>query len=84
MSELYLTLKNGFASLAAVPAEHVPSVECMLVLRTLSHLGYVPHTPELSPFVEGDFFDHELSLAVARQRGQLIRTINEALRASGL
>lgn len=80
---LYATVVEGLVALARVPqaTEHI---ETVLVLRILSHLGYIPHTPELQPFIEQDFFSIELQGEVAASRTLLIKAINESLSATGL
>ena len=81
--ELYRTTKEGFRSLAHI-TEHADSVECVLVLRLLSHLGYLPELPALSKFVESDAFTPELAAEAAASRALLIKLINESLQATGL
>lgn len=62
----------------------VQSIESILVLKILYHLGYLPHTSELKVFIEGDFFALELAEEAERSRALLVRTINESLQATGL
>ncbi len=82
---LYPDFLDGLTALAkAASSAEVESIECILVLRTLAHLGYLAHTPELAPFIEGDFLSAELSQMVARSRSLLFRTINQSLEATGL
>jgi recombinational DNA repair protein (RecF pathway) len=57
--------------------------EAVLVLRILSHLGYLPHTEALAPYIDADI-SPELSVRAMQDRALLIRTINESLRATGL
>ncbi len=59
-------------------------VEIVLVLRILAHLGYLPNTQELAPFLEADFFSLEMAAAAARSKAMLVRAINESLGATGL
>jgi len=82
---LFGTVKEGLTLLskAALPAE-AGSIECVLVLRVLSHLGYLPQTPALAPFIEGEFSSAELAMSAAQSRAFLIRTINESLMQTGL
>ena len=87
--ELYALVIDGLGHLArAENQKDADSIECVLVLRILASLGYLPATPELAPFIEGSladgFFSLELSAEVARSRSLLIRTINESLLATGL
>lgn len=85
VTELFESVDSGFAALARAGEEKmVRSIESVLVLRILSHLGYLPHTPALSPFLEADFFSIELTAEVERSRALLMRTINESLSATGL
>jgi DNA repair protein RecO len=78
---LYEDISEGFAAIAQT--EHVDAVETVLVLRILAHLGYLPHTEALAPFVEGDF-SIDLAARALQSRSLLIRTINESLQATGL
>jgi len=83
--EFYALVLSGLAHLArAETQKDAESIECVLVLRILASLGYLPATPELAPFIERDFFSLELSAEVERSRKLLIRTINESLTATGL
>lgn len=85
MPALYQTVSRGFAALArAGGKEQEEALECVLVLRILSHLGYLPKTPELSPFVASDEFGIELAKRALEARTSLVRTINESLGATGL
>lgn len=84
-AELFVTVKEGFGALARVEStETAEAVECVLVLRILADLGYLPATPEIAPFLERDFFGMELSDKVASSRKTLIKAINESLEATGL
>ena len=78
--ELYKTVREGFMMLA----QNADSIECVLVLRILAHLGYLPELPALAPFVESDRFSPELALQAAASRKLLIKLINESLQATGL
>ncbi len=82
---LYRTVEEGFGFLADAPGEReAQAIECVLVLRILSHLGYLPEHPELAPFVGDVFFSLQLADEAARSRTLLVRAINESLAASGL
>ncbi len=82
---LYHCVRAGFAALAEASSESlVEHIECVLVLRILAHLGYVPHHAALQPFVDDDQYGPELVAAAAATRALLIRTINESLGATGL
>lgn len=82
--EIFATVTEGFRTLARVEDSEAEAVECVLVLRILAHLGYLPQTAELAPFINEDFFSLELSSLVKKSRNTLIRTINESLNATGL
>lgn len=79
--ELFATVVEGFDAIVA--ASEATSLEVVLVLRILAHLGYLPHTEALSPFIEGEF-SIDLSAKALEARALLVRTINESLKATGL
>ena len=81
--ELYKTVREGFMMLAHTE-QNADSIECVLVLRILANLGYLPELPALAPFVESDRFSPELALQAAASRKLLIKLINESLQATGL
>jgi recombinational DNA repair protein (RecF pathway) len=82
---LYSTVTEGLIFLANAANDlDAQAIECVLVLRILSQLGYLPHTPELAPFVADPFFSLELAEAAARSRATLVRAINESLQSTGL
>ncbi len=80
---LYDTVAEGMHVLLKVP-EQTQHIETVLVLRILSHLGYLPQTPELQPFIERDFFAIELAEEVAASKALLLKAINDSLSATGL
>jgi len=82
---LYEEVVGGLSCLShtATPAE-AQSVEYVLVLRILDHLGYLPDSPELTVFLSGDLALPERTAQVQAVRPLLIRTINESLNATGL
>lgn len=81
--ELYRTVRDGFASLSRTE-ENADSVECVLVLRILAQLGYLPELPALSRFVESDAYTPQLAAEAAASRKLLIKLINDSLQATGL
>ncbi len=82
---LFISVKDGLTYLAAAQTEsEAENIECMLVLRILSHLGYLPQNSEVAKFIEKDFFSLELAQEIERSRALIIRTINESLGATGL
>ena len=83
VGELYGVALAGFEALVAVPESDVEHVECLLVLRILAHLGYVPDRPEIAGLL-GQFFGAEVLREVEEHRPRIIRTINESLSATGL
>jgi DNA repair protein RecO (recombination protein O) len=80
---LYVSVAEGFSALAKTPAQ-TAQIETVLVLRILSHLGYLPQTPELRPFIERDFFAIELAEEVAASKALLLKAINDSLSVTGL
>lgn len=83
--ELFSSLSEGLQFLAnAANEEDAQAIETVLVLRILSQLGYLPHTPELKPFISDQLFSIELAAAAAQSRSVLIKAINESLQQSGL
>lgn len=82
--ELYDTVALGLVVLASAAPLDIPSIECVLVLRILSELGYVEEVARVQPFVSSDDFSPALLSEVRRVRPLLIRTINESLSATGL
>ena len=82
---LYESVKGGLTALARAPeTQGAESIESVLVLKILYHLGYLPHTEELKGFIDADFFSLELAEEVMRSRRLLLRAINESLQATGL
>jgi len=82
---LYDDVKVGLEALARSPEESgAQSIESVLVLKILFHLGYLPHTKELKGFIDADFFSLELADEVNRRKALLLRAINESLQATGL
>lgn len=85
VAALFTTVDEGFAVLSrTISVQGIQSIESLLVLRILAHLGYLPHTSELAPFLEADFSSVELSMQVERSRSLLVRAINDSLAATGL
>ena len=82
---LYSDVAEGFSALATAQNESdAASIECIVVLRILSRLGYLSQTTEVAHFLDGDFFSLELAARAALSRAQLVRLINDSLSASGL
>ncbi len=83
--ELYETLLEGFGQVIQVedPIE-AESIEYVLVLRMLAHLGYLPQTSELAPYLCDAVTAPDMVQRVQASRRMLTRTINESLNATGL
>ena len=83
--KLYDSVVEGFSYLAAAESDtDAEAIECVLVLRILAHLGYLPQRQELVPFVADSLFSLELTAQAAKSRSLLIKAINESLGATGL
>lgn len=80
---LFSVLSGFFDSLSHVDAEHIAAAEGLAVLRILSALGYVGETKLTKEFLPAHYDETVLARAAA-VRSPLIRTINEAISASGL
>lgn len=81
---LYKTVVEGLGAITrAATTQDADAVETVLVLRVLAHLGYLPHTQALAPFIEGEY-SVELSAEALKSRSLLVRAINESLIATGL
>ena len=82
---LFTSVVEGFSYLANAQSDtDAEAIECVLVLRILAHLGYLPQRQELVPFVADSLFSLELTAQAAKSRALLIKTINESLGATGL
>jgi DNA repair protein RecO len=82
---LYKNVTEGFALLIdAMSDADAAGIECVLVLRILSSLGYLSHTSEITHFLESDLHSLELAMQAAQHRATLVRLINDSLQASGL
>jgi DNA repair protein RecO len=82
---LFDTVVSGLFTLArARDIEQAESIETVLVLKTLAHLGYLPRSSELVPYIEMDFLSLELTERTWETRQLLIKAINESLSHTGL
>jgi DNA repair protein RecO len=82
---LFKTVRQGLLQLSlAEGGEEVAGIECVLVLRVLSHLGYLPRSAALAPYVEGEFEEAKNAVLNTASRAFIIRAINESLRETGL
>jgi len=83
--KLYDAVEQGFSFFAGShTVSEIESAEWVLVLRILSHLGYVPHIPALEPFMGEEKITEELAAQALQSRAFLIRTINQSLAATHL
>lgn len=73
----------GLMQVHAREEELMKNLECMLVLRTLQSLGYLPAMPEFLPFTEGPV-TAALAERLSEVRLGAIRTINTSLSQTGL
>lgn len=82
---LYRTVADGLLALSrTVENADAAAIECVLVLRVLAQLGYLPQVPHAAPFVESEFFTEELAAQAKASRASLVKLINDSLSASGL
>lgn len=84
--ELFRVVREGFILMRGHGEDEavVKNIECMLVLRTLDALGYLPEISELKPFLAGENVTAALAREFDSVRPSAIRTINSSLSASGL
>jgi hypothetical protein len=81
---LFDALAEGLSFFLRVPDAALAEAELLLVLCILYHLGYVGNMLTLRTlFTEGLWSDEALRFA-SRDRGTLVRSVNESLRASHL
>ncbi len=82
---LFEDAKAGLISISfASDDEELRSVECVLVLRILADLGYLPSDTTLEPFLKSSEFSPEVTIEAAKSRSYLIRMINDSLAQTGL
>jgi DNA repair protein RecO len=83
--KLFEDTKIGLHSLAEASSEaELQSIECVLVLRILSDLGYLPQEEKLQPFLASVEYPQELTHKAHASRSYLIRMINDSLSHTGL
>jgi hypothetical protein len=82
---LFEEIRAGLGALAkATREEELRSIECILVIRILLHLGYVGKNEKLAPYLKSGEFGSELIAEASKVRPTLIRAINESLSQTGL
>jgi DNA repair protein RecO len=85
MPGMYEVVTEGLSSIAGAHTdEESEYIECIVVLRILSKLGYLPELPELAAFTENTSISPQLTEQAREMKPFLIRTINESLGATGL
>lgn len=83
--KLYHVVSRGFLFFAGTRTkEEIESTEWVVVLRILSHLGYVPEVPALEPFMKSGDITEALALEAQGSKAFLLRTINTSLAATHL
>ncbi len=80
--DLYATVVAGLDALLSI--SEIESVECVLVLRILSQLGYVSDTAEAQPFLVSTAFTPEVLAAATASRLPLVHIINASIAVTGL
>lgn len=81
---LYETTTAGLAYLAHADDARIEAVECLLVLRILSLLGYVERRAVLMPFLDNSEFSEAMIAKAHESKQTLIRAINQSLGETGL
>ena len=89
VGEHYDTIVEGLSFLSEVEdLLDAEAVECVLVLRIMDRLGYLPYSMELTPFLmppeSGGFISPEGIVQAKVLRLRIVRAINESLNATGL
>lgn len=80
---LFKTLFDFFVSLKEISNETILAAESVAMLRVLSALGYVREDGEAAAFIPVEYDRATLERA-QKERLLLVRTVNEAIAASGL
>lgn len=82
---LFGRVQEGFQLMSSEEDQDVlESVECVLALRMLHALGYLPDTEELQEFIGARTVSREFAHALKNRRSEAVRVINASLLASGL
>jgi len=82
-TNLFQTLWNFLSVLATLSSEEIYIAERLAMVRILSSLGYVPTLRNI-PHLEGDTFEVASLQELEPFKKELVKTINDALLASGL
>ncbi|MEK7136596.1 MAG: DNA repair protein RecO [Patescibacteria group bacterium] len=79
---LFADVAEGINLMAILPlverSQHAKNLECLVVLRVLHHLGYLPSLPLLQPFIAESRLDLALVQSMSPIRLEAIQTINRA------
>ena len=83
--EIFQIVKSGFEFLKTLQEKDVLNFETLVVLRILHQLGYVESGPEINFFLKNrEEWNVSILEEVSQSRGNLIFTINKALKESQL
>src|SRR3989338_4392582 len=83
--EIFQIVKSGFEFLKTLQEKDVLNFETLVVLRILHQLGYVESGPEINFFLKNrEEWNVSILEKVSQDRGNLIFTINKALKESQL
>ena len=83
--EIFQVVKSGFEFLKTLHEKDVLNFETLVVLRILHQLGYVESGPEINFFLKNrEEWNVSILEKVSQSRGNLIFTINKALKESQL
>lgn len=82
-TNLFQTLWNFLSVLATLSPEEIYIAERLAMVRILSSLGYVPTLRNI-PHLEGDTFEVASLQELGPFKKELVKTINDAVLASGL
>ncbi len=82
--DLFAVLSEGFGFLARAPLASVAEVELIFVLRILYCLGYVGSSPSYTKALATEAWGEHLLDTALHNRRDLVRSVNESLKASQL
>jgi len=83
--EIFQIVKSGFEFLKTLQEKDVLNFETLVVLRILHQLGYVESGPEINFFLKNrEEWNVSILEEVSQSRGNIIFTINKALKESQL
>ncbi|OGI65788.1 DNA repair protein RecO [Candidatus Nomurabacteria bacterium RIFCSPLOWO2_01_FULL_39_18] len=82
--ELFLDLLNGLSALEKVETkEDLRNMEAIIVLRTLSNLGYIGGNETLQNLIKSPF-EKDLIFEISKSRTSVLSAINKALKETHL